>query len=379
MRDSSKTGSVPTDAAPGQFEFTYYRGRVALYAILRSLGIGPGDKVIIQAFTCLAVPEAVAATGATPTFVDIQPQGYNIDSTILEAHIGRETKAIVVQHTYGIPADMRPILEIAGRHGLPVVEDCCHTYYSRTDGQLVGTLGAAAFYSFEWGKPMVLGLGGAAVVQDPQVRARLAAAHRSEFGSPPVSRQMRLEAQYLAFALFYRPALYWFVRGAYRLLSALRIAEGSYHSLSTDRAPDFQWQMAPLLTRRMADGLARLPVAAQTAREVVRLYRARIRGGVVHPHLDEQNDVLVRYPLRVRSKARLLAAARKARLELAGWYSTPVHPIPLEQSRFVGLDPAGCPNAVRRCDEVVSLPVNGRVDQSYVNRIAELVDANSSD
>jgi perosamine synthetase len=355
---------------PGKL--TYYRGRVGLQAILRALGIGSGDKVLIQAFTCLAVTEAVFACGATPAFADIEPEGFNIDPERLQERIDSRTRAIVVQHTFGLPARMAAIMAIAQRNGLPVIEDCCHTFFSRSGGQPVGSFGVAAFYSFEWGKPMILGLGGVVLARDPALARLLEADNASHLRDPPALRQARLEVQYRAFQLLYRPSFYWAMRRAFRSLSALGLAEGSFHAPAQSPSPEFGWRMAPLLARRFPRKLASLAAEAEQARQVVREYRRSLGGAVIHPQMDDDSNVLVRYPLRTSSKPELLAKARAARVELAGWYETPVHPVPLSQLGSVGLDVAECPHARRRCEEIISLPVNARVTPASIERAARL-------
>ena len=104
-------------------QLTYYRGRVALAALLKGLGVGAGDSVAIQAFTCLAVPEAVLATGATPLYVDIEQDRFNMDPPCLAERATASTKAIVVQHTFRIPARMDRIVAIASQHDIPIIED----------------------------------------------------------------------------------------------------------------------------------------------------------------------------------------------------------------------------------------------------------------
>lgn len=360
---------------PFEPRLNYYRGRVALHAILSALGVGRGDRVLIQAFTCVAVPEAVFACGAAPVFVDIESDGFNMDPARVEERIDARTRAIVVQHTFGIAANLTPILEIAQRHGLPVIEDCCHSYYSQVDARTIGTLGTAAFYSFEWGKPMILGLGGVAIARSPELQARLAQDHAQRYVVPPAAMQLRLEAQYWAFQLLYRPALFWMIRRAFRALSRLRIAEGSFHALGGEPSREFGWRMAPLLMRRFPRKLAGLAAQAEHARQLVRQYQAQlVAPGVVQPRLSG-HDVLVRYPLRVQMKEELLQQAQAASVELANWYATPVHPIPPEHLGSVGLDAAECPQALLRCAEIVSLPVNTRVSAASVERAAALLRA----
>ena len=105
----------------------FWKGRVALYAILKSLGIGEGDAVVVPGYTCVVVPAAVHFVGAEPVYVDIDPATFNLTlPNVLDVVGDRPVKAIVVQHTYGIPADIGPILRWAAEHDVAVIEDCCH-------------------------------------------------------------------------------------------------------------------------------------------------------------------------------------------------------------------------------------------------------------
>src|SRR5690349_4196963 len=97
---------------------TFWKGRVALYAILKAMQIGPGDEVILPAFTCVVVPNAVRFTGATPVYVDIASGTYNIDPEAIVKVVTPNTRAIVVQHTFGISADLHALTEIARQYGL---------------------------------------------------------------------------------------------------------------------------------------------------------------------------------------------------------------------------------------------------------------------
>lgn len=122
-----------------------YKGRIALYVILEALNIGAGDEVVVPGFTCMTVPLPLLSLGATPVYADIRPQDYNVDPTRLEPMVTPRTRAIVVQHTFGIPAEMDCIVETARRRGLHPIEDCCHTLTSSYKGRRVGTFGEAAF------------------------------------------------------------------------------------------------------------------------------------------------------------------------------------------------------------------------------------------
>ena len=350
---------------------TYYRGRVALAAILKALGIGVGDRVAIQAFTCLAVPEGVLATGALPEYVDIQTDGYCMDPDSLEACCDNVMKAIVVQHTFGIPSQMGRIMAIAESRGIPVIEDCCHTLEGEFHGKRLGSFGAGSFYSFEWGKPIVAGIGGGAVINEPSLREALMA-DSERFKKPSLSRQAKMELQYLAFGALYRPALFWPVRSAFHLASRLGAAEGNFHVVdSAEPSEEFFLRMAPRAQKRLERKLSGIAAHTQHAIQIADAYRSIIPATYVdHPRLlDDTKTVFARYPLRLNNKPSVLREARKCNIELAEWYATPIHPIPADQGQAINYLRGQCPNAEKRAAEVVSLPTHRRVTRSFVRRV----------
>jgi len=145
-------------------------GTDALILAITALGIGLGDEVITAANSFIATAEAIAHTGARPVFADIDPRTYNIDIDQIEACITPRTKAIIPVHLYGQPADMDPILEIAERHGLYVIEDAAQSHGARYKGRRVGSLGHAACFSFYPSKNLgACGDAGAVVTSDDRL------------------------------------------------------------------------------------------------------------------------------------------------------------------------------------------------------------------
>jgi len=149
-------------------------GTSALELALRAYDIGPGDEVITVANTFIATAFAISDAGATPVLVDVDPQTYTMDVSLLERAITARTKAVIPVHLYGHPADMDPILEIAQRHGLIVIEDACQTHGARYKGKRVGSLGHAAAFSFYPAKNLgAYGDGGMVVTDDERVAESL--------------------------------------------------------------------------------------------------------------------------------------------------------------------------------------------------------------
>jgi len=142
-------------------------GTSALYLTLLALGVGPGDEVMTVSQTFIATVEAIWWTGAKPVFVDISEKTYTMDPAQIESALTKKTKAILPVHLYGHPADMDPILEIAKRRRLWVVEDACQAHGALYKGRKVGGFGRAACFSFYPGKNLgAYGEGGAVVTND---------------------------------------------------------------------------------------------------------------------------------------------------------------------------------------------------------------------
>ncbi|MBE9189322.1 DegT/DnrJ/EryC1/StrS family aminotransferase [Gloeocapsopsis crepidinum LEGE 06123] len=144
-------------------------GTSALHLALLTAGVVPGDEVITTPFTFVATVAAIGYTGATPVFVDIDPVSYTIDVTQIEQAITERTKAILPVHLYGQPADMEPILAIARRYGLIVIEDAAQAHRAEYKGQRVGSIGELGCFSFYPGKNLgAYGEGGMVVTNNPE-------------------------------------------------------------------------------------------------------------------------------------------------------------------------------------------------------------------
>lgn len=151
-------------------------GLDALMLVLKALKIGEGDEVIVPSNTYIATALAVTYVGAKPVFVEPKLDTFNIDPSRIEAAVTPRTKAIMPVHLYGRACDMDPIMAIAGKHGLYVVEDCAQAHGASYHGKMVGSFGIAAGYSFYPGKNLgALGDAGAVVTNDPELESQVRA------------------------------------------------------------------------------------------------------------------------------------------------------------------------------------------------------------
>ncbi|MEP6872651.1 MAG: DegT/DnrJ/EryC1/StrS family aminotransferase, partial [Anaerolineaceae bacterium] len=301
--DALLHGAAPDLAGP-EFNpndlsrLTYFRGRVALAAILRGIGVRVGDEVLIQGFTCTAVPEAVLSLGARPRYVDVEGGGPNMDADDLARKITARSAAVVIQHTFGLPADVTRLLGVAREWGVPLVEDCAHTIASRVDGRTVGSFGAAAFYSYEASKPMFIGIGGSAVCNDAGLADALTLAY-GDYAEPSAATQLQLAAMFLAHRVAYRPSAYWMVRALYRRLVVAGILRGNYNRVADETGPalDFGRRMGRTQAALLLRALKRLDAQSLHRRWVADHYRTGIRAtGVAHiPVATNADPVFGRY------------------------------------------------------------------------------------
>jgi dTDP-4-amino-4,6-dideoxygalactose transaminase len=149
-------------------------GTSALHLALLAAGIGPGDEVVTVSHTFVATVSAIRYTGATPVLVDVDPASFTMDPRLVERAITKRTKAILPVHLYGQPADMDPILEIARKHGLRVIEDACQAHGAEYKGRRAGSMGHMAAFSFYPGKNLgACGEGGALVTNDAELAKRV--------------------------------------------------------------------------------------------------------------------------------------------------------------------------------------------------------------
>lgn len=148
-------------------------GTAGLHLALLALGIGPGHEVIIPSFAFVAVANTVLQTGAAPVFAEIDPLTLDLDPAAVEAAITSRTRAILVVHTFGVPAEMDVLQRIARRHNLALIEDACEAIGAQLDGQRAGSFGDLAVLGFYPNKQMTTGEGGAVLGCDPALAARL--------------------------------------------------------------------------------------------------------------------------------------------------------------------------------------------------------------
>lgn len=353
----------------------FWKGRVALYAILKALDIGRGDEVIVPGYTCVMVPGSIIYTGATPIYADIDPDSYGVRAEEVERKITRKTKAILVQHTYGIPADIQKIRQIADGAGIPVIEDCCHTFGGRLGGQLLGTFGTAAFFSSQWNKPFSTGLGGIALVHDKRLASRVAQ-EQARYAVPSRRDVLMLKMQHVAHQALVFPSTTATLTRLFRWLTRKGWVVGSSHK------EEFGIRIPGGYARRASGMQCRVGLKAMLEIETNNEHRCMLARryleelpelGYVVPKLPSGAEApILRFPLRVANKKEVLEHSLKCGVEIGSWFECPLHPQETDQDAF-GYRRRSCPEAEKAAREVVNLPTHRRVSNRDIEKTITFV------
>jgi perosamine synthetase len=353
--------------------YTFWKGRVALYAILKALGVGPGDEVIMPGYTCVMAAGPVMYCGATPLYADIDRGTYNLRVEEVLRLINSRTKVILVQHTYGIPAPIEEICKISAEHGISVVEDCCHTFGGRQDGKLLGTFGKASFFSGQWNKPFNTGLGGIALVNDPDLALGVS---EQQVNYPPPGRKSAflLSAQLLAYELLVFPSITPKVTSLFRFLTHKGLVVGSSNSqeFGADIPVGYARKASPVQYRLGRSEILRIEENNKKRKMISELYFHELpKLGYRLPTIPRGSDpIFLRFPVRVENKEEALKEAGKYGVEIGSWFECPLHPMETDQKIF-GYTDGQCPEAEKAAAEVINLPTHRRVGDKDIAKTLE--------
>lgn len=349
-------------------------GRSGLFLILQALGVGKGDEVLLQAFTCNAVPNPVLWVGAMPIYVDINEDSLNIDPADLEKKITPRAKAIIIQHTFGYPADMDRILAIAKKHNLIVIEDCAHALGATYHGKKVGTLGDVAFFSFGRDKVISSVYGGMIITKDAVIARRIEAIYKDI--SYPGLYWIK---QQLLHPIVMEWVMRWYGLGKFFLFALQKL-----HLLSLAVQPREKRGVKPsFFPRRLPNALAALAFSQLQRlehfnahrRTLAQFYRESIKGSYTHLQSENASEaIFLRYTVRHHNAHTILKSARKRGIYLGDWYTSVIAPADTDlfAMRYT---PGSCPRAEQLSREVLNLPAHIRVTQSNAQRIVTFLNS----
>jgi len=348
------------------YVFLFASGRSALTQLLRAMRIGKGDEVIIQAFTCMVVPNAVHFAGATPVFVDIDLSA-NCDLKDIERKITPQTKAIIVQHTFGTPANMDAIIALAHARHIAVIEDCAHALGATYKGRVVGTIGDAAFFSFGRDKSLSSVFGGCVIVKDAKIAERLGELERR---APKPSRfwivQQLLHSIITSIVL----PIYTSVIGKGILVVSQKLHILSFPVLVSEKRgeqPDrYVMQYPNALAILLLTQLSKLDAYTKTRNTVALLYKNAFEKNKKVTLLQaSEGSSCLRFCIRVKNQEEVMRRAKQKGVILGNWYHATIDPIGSDIV-VAGYINGSCKNAERLAKECVNLPTRISASDAHV-------------
>ncbi|MFA6175749.1 MAG: DegT/DnrJ/EryC1/StrS family aminotransferase [Phycisphaerae bacterium] len=357
--------------------FSFWKARVALYAVLKAFNVGKEDEVILPGYTCVMDVNPIKYLGAKPVYIDIEPNTFNMNLDLLEGKITPKTKVIIAQHTYGYVCDMDRITGIAAKHGVTVIEDCCLCLGSTYKGKLAGTFSKAAYFSFQWNKPFTTGLGGMAITNDNILAEKIEQICESQLVQPSIKEKMMLFAQLVVYRAFIYPKTTAMAQSFFRFLTKKGIVIGSSSTceFEPEMEKDFFKAMSSIQAGAGIRQLKKLENNIAHRRQMAKLYDELLsqNGWSIRNYNKEiMNPVMVRYPVRIKEKDKAIQQAASAGIELGTWFECPLHPVetPLEKYGYkIGM----CPEAEKAAKETVNLPLHPRVSEKTVRKTIDFI------
>jgi dTDP-4-amino-4,6-dideoxygalactose transaminase len=340
--------------------FLFWKGRVGLFAILKAMGVGPGDEVILPAFTCVVVPNAILYLGATPVYVDINPLTLCCPADQIEQAITPKTKVILIQNMLGLSVQVEAIIALAKQYNVYTVEDCTHGFGGKHYGVFNGLRSDASFFSSQWNKPFSTGIGGILVVNNHVLLDKLSEGNASLL-SPSIKDNIVLGTLIWARNYLIKGSTYWVLLRLYRWLSKKGLVIGSSNAdelTGTQRPKDYFKGMGKVQCRAGIRALRHLDevmaIRKQTGTEVNSWLKQQGKTGVPEEHLAQH--AFLKYPILVNDRTMFLQYAEKAKIPVGDWFISPLHPV-LDSLKPWGLDVANFPNSVYISKHIVNLPL----------------------
>ena len=365
---------------PIKYAFAFRSGRSALYTALLTLDFKPGDEVLLQSYTCAAVPNAVMWAKAKPVYVDIDENNLNMSLKDLESKISLKSKAIIVQHTFGFPIDMRRILSIAKRKNLIVIEDCALSLGAKYDGRKVGTFGDISIFSFGRDKVISSVTGGIAVTNNADLAQKLKIS-RANYKIPSIAWTIRRLLHPILMNNVILPAYNFLSFGkiALEILKTIHVIPKAVYKI--EKVSGLEKSLIGLMPNALAalalHQFKKLDKLNDHRRKIAAIYNKELEpvaGKNFKLPVEEGNStrIYLRYNVKTNKAKEILQKARRTNIILGDWYRPSIAPHGVSFAKMQ-YDPDTCPVAEHISRESLNLPTSINIKDSDALKIAEFI------
>lgn len=359
-----------------KYTFAFNSGRSSLMAILNSLGLNQGDEILLQAFTCNAVPNPIIWSGLKLVFVDINEQTFNIDIDDLKRKISPRSRAVIVQHTFGLAADMDEIIKICQENSLILIEDCAHSLGAEYKRKKVGTLGNVSFFSFSRDKVISSVYGGMVATNDPSIAEKV--------------RQFQDKLSYPSgcwtFQQLLHPVLMnWIILPTYRIFGKYLLVLFQWlHILSKAVHWKEKRGLKPgYFPKKMPNALAILALNQFKKLERFNNYRREI-ADFYYKELENtdfksvgehegRKNIFLRFAIKHPKAHEIIKKAWRNNLLIGDWYTSPIDPADTKLDKM-GYIPGSCPKAEELSRITLNLPTHINISQKDAEKIINFLE-----
>jgi perosamine synthetase len=339
--------------------FLYWKGRIALFALLKAAGICSGDEVLLSGLTCVVVPNSIKYLGAKPVYLDVDQETYNPGFLRYNEAITPKTKVLIIQNTFGLSSEVEEIVKLAREKNLFTIEDCTHGFGGSYKNKPNGSYCDAAIFSTQWNKPYSTGIGGFCIVNNHDLLDKLRSINE-ELIRPGVAEDM-----ILSFLIWSRKNLindqtYWLLRNIYRIFSKAGIVIGSSQGqeLKSPVIPkDFFKAASQVQVKNGLKNILDIDNILQKRKECAIIYSGFLKANnkkYVSEKFWDDHSFLV-YPILVKDREVFNKKAEKRQIRTGDWFISPLHPVKSNLSNW-DLDEKKVPNSSFLSKHLVNLP-----------------------
>lgn len=358
-----------------RYAYTFSSAREAEYALLSGIGIGENDEVAIQAFTCIAVINPILWLGAKPVYVDINNNNLSMNIQDLEKKITKKTKAIILQYTFGMPAEVDEIKKLAKRKNIFLIEDCAHVIGGLYKNKKLGQFGDAAFFSFGRDKAVSSVFGGIVITGKKNIAEKIKkirdlSPYPSAFWiyqqlMHPISTSLVIKG-FNTNNFLGKLFLYFFKKAHLISLPILPEEKISYiKNFKTRKYPN------PLAAICFSQ-LLRINRFNKTRLELYKTYRRELGKLADKLSFPKVDSYYLRIPITVKDKKKLIYFCREKLIYLGDWYSNVVDPkdVNLENIFY---KKGSCPTAEKISQNIINLPCYPTMDKNDAKRVSDAI------
>jgi len=354
--------------------YFYWKGRVALTAILEAVGVKKGDEIILPAFTCVVVANAILYLEAKPVYVDIEFDTYNTTLDRIKRKVTPNTKAIICQNTFGLSSEVNNIADWCKKNDIISIEDCTHGFGGTYNNQPNGSFCDFAFYSTQWNKPFSTGIGGISLVNNTNYISAIEKVNKRLLN---VSKKDKVILKILLIARknILTQNNYWKLIKLYRFLSKKNIVIGSSSDVelkSITKPKDYFKSMSSTQIKEGVKAVESLNDLINLRKKNAKVYTVFLKSNNLNHVKDVyfDNHSFLKYPLLVNNREEFLLLAEKNQIDLGEWFNSQLHPVQgnLKQWELNKID---YPNSKYSSEKMINIPTDTNEIEKVINFLKE--------